>query len=63
MKWSNLKTNMCPKDGSVLSQKDGGLECGFVDGYYQTRCTFFITYARARELKDSMVRARAPRTS
>lgn len=46
MKWSNLRSKKCPKDGTPLQEREAGFECPFVDRYYESPCGFFITHAK-----------------
>lgn len=54
MNWKNLRANKCPKDGSPLVRDQYGYRCAFVDAYYKSECTFFITKKRAEEIKDGL---------
>lgn len=54
MKWKNIRANRCPKCGSKLTSKASGLECEFVDPYYQTPCGFFISKEKADALKEKL---------
>lgn len=54
MKWSNLKSKKCPKDGTPLQESPTGLECPFIDAYYNEPCKFFITHERRSELVNKL---------
>lgn len=54
MKWSNLKTNRCPKDGTVLKENGDVFECMHRDGYYNTDCGFVISKTKLDDLKRRM---------
>lgn len=60
MRWPNLKNGCCPKCDNRLTQTANGLECTHVDGYYQTKCIYFITNDRLKELLEKMKSTKAP---
>lgn len=54
MKWTNLKTNRCPKDGTPLKESEHVFECMYRDGYHNADCGFVISKTKLDDLKRRM---------